>query len=197
MSAVHSRHASENGGRRKDVEDANRGRDGCARGHALGKSCEKSGPSMARVHLRGPRRTALYARRSAGTPSGDRDRSASAWSSLPRPRSARRQFASTAISKGDRRAAYGGRRTWDVQAILKAAEIYNEAGLHEKGERSDPLGSVALDVLRLFVNLIDFRTGRPRPSYHHDHGPLGPLARYDRAGAEEPAGAWLHRLAGR
>ncbi|MCF8476319.1 MAG: helix-turn-helix domain-containing protein, partial [Pseudolabrys sp.] len=24
----------------------------------------------------------------------------------------------------------------DVQAILKAAEIYNEAGLHEKGERS-------------------------------------------------------------
>ena len=28
----------------------------------------------------------------------------------------------------------------DVQAILKAAEIYNEAGLHEKGERSGPLG---------------------------------------------------------
>lgn len=27
----------------------------------------------------------------------------------------------------------------DVQAILKAAEIYNEAGLHEKGERSGPL----------------------------------------------------------
>ena len=48
----------------------------------------------------------------------------------------------------------------DVQAILKAAEIYNEAGLHEKGERSGPLGSVALDVLRLFVNLIDVRTGR-------------------------------------
>jgi hypothetical protein len=52
----------------------------------------------------------------------------------------------------------------DVQAILKAAEIYNEAGLHEKGERSGPLGSVALDVLRLFVNLIDFRTGRLDPS---------------------------------
>ncbi len=52
----------------------------------------------------------------------------------------------------------------DVQAILKAAEIYNEAGLHEKGERSGPLGSVALDVLRLFVNLIDFRTGRLEPS---------------------------------
>jgi DNA-binding transcriptional MocR family regulator len=51
-----------------------------------------------------------------------------------------------------------------VQAILKAAEIYNEAGLHEKGERSGPLGSVALDVLRLFVNLIDFRTGRLEPS---------------------------------
>ena len=47
---------------------------------------------------------------------------------------------------------------------MKAAEIYNEAGLHEKGERSGPLRSVALDVLRLFVNLIDFRTGRLEPS---------------------------------
>ncbi len=82
----------------------------------------------------------------------------------------------------------------DVQAILKAAEIYNEAGLHQKGERSGPLGSVALDVLRLFVNLIDFRTGR-RAGNYNDHGPLGPLTRYDRAGAEEPAGAWFHRLA--
>lgn len=52
----------------------------------------------------------------------------------------------------------------DAQAILKAAEIYNEAGLHEKGERSGPPGSVALDVLRLFVNLIDFRTGRLEPA---------------------------------
>ena len=52
----------------------------------------------------------------------------------------------------------------DVQAILKAAEIYNEAGLRQKGERSGPLGSVALDVLRLFVNLIDYRTGRLEPA---------------------------------
>src|SRR5690606_13753295 len=72
-----------------------------------------------------------------------------------------------------RRSHFKGRsegRVWqattrkDVQAILKAAEIYNEAGLREKGERSGPLGSVALDVLRLFVNLIDFRTGRLEPS---------------------------------
>ena len=72
-----------------------------------------------------------------------------------------------------RRSHFKGRsegRIWrpttrkDVQAILKAAEIYNEAGLHEKGERSGPLGSVALDVLRLFINLIDFRTGRLEPS---------------------------------
>ena len=72
-----------------------------------------------------------------------------------------------------RRSHFKGRsegRIWrpttrkDVQAILKAAEIYNEAGLREKGERSGPLGSVALDVLRLFVNLIDFRTGRLEPS---------------------------------
>ena len=72
-----------------------------------------------------------------------------------------------------RRSHFKGRsegRIWrpttrkDVQAILKAAEIYNEAGLQEKGERSGPLGSVALDVLRLFVNLIDFRTGRLEPA---------------------------------
>ena len=72
-----------------------------------------------------------------------------------------------------RRSYFKGRsegRIWqattrkDVQAILKAAEIYNEDGLREKGERSGPLGSVALDVLRLFVNLIDFRTGRLEPS---------------------------------
>lgn len=72
-----------------------------------------------------------------------------------------------------RRSYFKGRsesRIWrpttrkDVQAILKAAEIYNEAGLQEKGERSGPLGSVALDVLRLFVNLIDFRTGRLEPA---------------------------------
>jgi hypothetical protein len=30
---------------------------------------------------------------------------------------------------------------------------------------------------------------------HHDHGSARPVARYDRAGAEEPAGAWFHRLA--
>jgi hypothetical protein len=53
----------------------------------------------------------------------------------------------------------------DVQAILRAAEQYNEAGLREKkGERSGPLGTIALDVLRYFVNLIDFRTGRLEPS---------------------------------
>lgn len=45
-----------------------------------------------------------------------------------------------------------------------AAEIYNEAGLRQKGERSGPLGSIALNVLRLFVNLINFRTGRLEPS---------------------------------
>ena len=63
-----------------------------------------------------------------------------------------------------------------MQAILKAAEIYNEAGLHEKGERSGPLGSVALDVLRLFVNLIDFRTGRLEPSITKIMDRLGPVS---------------------
>lgn len=47
----------------------------------------------------------------------------------------------------------------EVQCILLAAKRY-ELALRRKGERCGPLGSVAIEVLDLFANLVDFRTGR-------------------------------------
>ena len=51
----------------------------------------------------------------------------------------------------------------EVQKILLAAKRY-ELAERQKGERSGPLGSVAIEVLEFFVNLVDFRTGRLEPS---------------------------------
>src|SRR5690606_20449186 len=51
----------------------------------------------------------------------------------------------------------------DVQKILLAAKRY-ELAERQKGERTGPLGSVAIEVLEFFVNLVDFRTGRLEPS---------------------------------
>ncbi len=51
----------------------------------------------------------------------------------------------------------------DVQKILLAAKRY-ELAERRKGERTGPLGSVAIEVLEYFVNLVDFRTGRLEPS---------------------------------
>ena len=51
----------------------------------------------------------------------------------------------------------------DVQDVLKAAKKY-ELAERRKGERYGPLGSVAIEVLEYFVNLVDFETGRLEPS---------------------------------
>ena len=51
----------------------------------------------------------------------------------------------------------------EVQKILLAAKRY-ELAERQKGERAGPLGSVAIEVLEYFVNLVDFRTGRLEPS---------------------------------
>ena len=51
----------------------------------------------------------------------------------------------------------------ETQKILMAAKRY-ELAERQKGARSGPLGSVAIEVLELFVNLVDFRTGRLEPS---------------------------------
>ena len=51
----------------------------------------------------------------------------------------------------------------EVQKVLLAAKRY-ELAERQKGERTGPLGSVAIEVLEYFVNLVDFRTGRLEPS---------------------------------
>jgi len=51
----------------------------------------------------------------------------------------------------------------EVQKVLLAAKRY-ELAERQKGQRTGPLGSVAIEVLEFFVNLVDFRTGRLEPS---------------------------------
>lgn len=51
----------------------------------------------------------------------------------------------------------------DIGRYLLAAERFERAG-RQKGDRSGPLGAVALEVLRELVRLIDYRTGRLEPA---------------------------------
>ena len=139
---------------------------GCARGHALDEIMREVWTRYSAGQLTedeaGELSTQAHERRHGSGGSGQTAFSLVMPPPAPRcPTPVRRQSHFKGRSEG---------RIWrpttrkDVQAILKAAEIYNEAGLRQKGERSGPLGSVALDVLRLFVNLIDYRTGRLEPA---------------------------------
>lgn len=51
----------------------------------------------------------------------------------------------------------------EVRQIVLAARRYELAG-KQPGSRNGPLGSVAIEVLELFANLVDFRTGRLDPA---------------------------------
>ncbi|RVK85320.1 helix-turn-helix domain-containing protein [Sinorhizobium meliloti] len=51
----------------------------------------------------------------------------------------------------------------EVQPILLAAKCY-ERNERQPGKRSGPLGSVAIEIVELFVNLMDYQTGRLEPS---------------------------------
>lgn len=51
----------------------------------------------------------------------------------------------------------------EVREIVLAARRF-ELAEKQKGQRNGPLGSVAIEVLELFANLVDFRTGRLEPS---------------------------------
>ncbi len=51
----------------------------------------------------------------------------------------------------------------EVQKIIKAAQRYELHG-RKPGRRNGPLGSIALEILALFGNLISFKTGRLDPS---------------------------------
>ena len=51
----------------------------------------------------------------------------------------------------------------EVRRIVMAARRY-ELATRQPGARSGALGSVALEIVELFANLVDFRTGRLEPS---------------------------------
>ena len=51
----------------------------------------------------------------------------------------------------------------DTQKILLAAKRF-ELAERRPGERSGPLGAVAIELVELFANMVDFRTGRLEPS---------------------------------
>ncbi|WP_307960296.1 hypothetical protein [Sinorhizobium medicae] len=51
----------------------------------------------------------------------------------------------------------------EVRQIVLAARRY-ELTCREPGSRNGPLGGVAIEVLELFANLVNFRTGRLDPS---------------------------------
>ena len=51
----------------------------------------------------------------------------------------------------------------DVQKVLMAARYYDRAK-KERGKRNGPLGGIALEVLALFANLVNFKSGRLDPS---------------------------------
>jgi hypothetical protein len=51
----------------------------------------------------------------------------------------------------------------DGRKMLLAAKRY-ELAAREAGSRNGPLGHVALEILELMINLVDFRTGRLDPS---------------------------------
>lgn len=51
----------------------------------------------------------------------------------------------------------------EVRMIVMAARRYELAG-RQPGARNGPLGGVAIELLELFSNLVDFRTGRLEPS---------------------------------
>ena len=51
----------------------------------------------------------------------------------------------------------------DIQKVVMAAQKYERAN-RARGRRNGPLGSIALEVLALFANLVNFKSGRLDPS---------------------------------
>lgn len=75
----------------------------------------------------------------------------------------------TPIRRNSRRAGSCEASFWrgtsrrDVQKVLMAARQYDRAK-KEPGKRNGPLGGIALEVLALFANLVNFKSGRLDPS---------------------------------
>ena len=88
----------------------------------------------------------------------------------------------------------------DVQKVVMAARQYDRAN-KKPGKRNGPLGGIALEILALFANLVNFKSGRLDPSLDYitdklcrsrdavvralkalrDHGFLDWLRRYEPA----------------
>ncbi len=101
----------------------------------------------------------------------------------------------------------------EVRRIVLAARRYD---LMERqvGRRNGPLGHVALEVLEILANLVDFRTGRLEPSYEYlatklrrsraaiarglaalgDHGFLAKMRRYEETGQEGQRGPQVRQV---
>lgn len=56
-----------------------------------------------------------------------------------------------------------GMNRQDVRQIVLAARRYELAG-RQPGRRNGPLGHVAIELVELFANLVDFKTGRLEPA---------------------------------
>lgn len=73
------------------------------------------------------------------------------------------------VRAGSRRAGSFERQYWspckksDLQSILVAARRYDLEG-RQAGKRNGPLGGIALEILALLTNIIQYRTGRLEPS---------------------------------
>lgn len=85
------------------------------------------------------------------------------------PHAARSGRLALPIRGGSRRVGRFERQFWhpttrrQTRLIVLAAKRY-ELARRQRGCRSGPLGAVALEVLELMSNLVDFRSGRLEPS---------------------------------
>jgi hypothetical protein len=103
----------------------------------------------------------------------------------------------------------------EVQRVVLGAKRFETEGLRQPGCPSGPLGHVALGVLELMANLVDFRTGRLEPTYAYlmdklgrskdaisraltalqEHGFLEKLRRYEGTGLEGQRGPQVRQTA--
>lgn len=101
----------------------------------------------------------------------------------------------------------------EVRRIVLSARRYDLVG-RRTGRRNGPLGHVALEVLDLLANLVDFHTGRLEPSYDYlaaklrrsraavaralkalrEHGFLDRLRRYEETGQEGQRGPQVRQV---
>lgn len=136
----------------------------------------------------------------------------------PRPRGGKeRQAVRRGSHRRGRCEAMFWRRTsrQEVQRVVLGAKRFETEGLRQPGRPNGPLGHVALAVLELMANLVDYRTGRLEPTYAYlmdklgrskdaisnaltalqEHGFLEKLRRYEETGLEGQRGPQVRQTA--